>query len=217
MRLTQIEKKEEVRKHNLNNGVYGTFYATEQELERWRNDIESFEKVGNCYSYEFETTHYTWTYHIEVSRQYLEQKLPLKHLLKIIQKLSNRGDRGALSKQLYKYYEKAGSSKLRPDFQKIFTAMEKNDPENRRHFIKDWVLSYNGKMKDFGHEHEEVIFDGVCSQHLSRCLAILIEKGYLETTKTTKRRGFRRSSHVYTYHNTYYKLTEKALKYLETK
>ncbi|UKL30058.1 hypothetical protein [Bacillus phage PK2] len=175
------------------------------------------EMVGGVYTYEIEVTHHYWTYEFEITKEYLEKKLPLRYVLQIIQKLSK--DRGALSKQLYKYFGKAGSSKLRGDFLKQYKYRTKTDisnPEDRKHFATDWSVKYY-KTTDWGHEDREAMFESICGKHLSRCLAILIDKGYLTSENKKFNRGFKRSSHTYTYSNTYYKLTDKAIKYLETK
>jgi hypothetical protein len=219
VKLTNVNKEVKKIKHNFNQGfgIHET-YGTPEESKRWREDIESFQKDGNCYTYEIEVTHHYWTYEFEVTREYLEKKLPLKQVLQIIKKLS--GDRGAMSKQLYSYYEKAGSSKLRADFLKQYKYRTKTDlsnTEDRKHFTTDWLVKYNGNFIDGGHEDTEAIFDGITKKHLSRCLAILIDKGYLTTTKEESHKSFRRSRTTYTYSKTYYKMTDKALKYLETK
>lgn len=214
MKLVNIEKDVKKVKHNFNQGSgIVQSYGTPEEQDRWKNNIESFVKDGMSYTYEIEVTHHYWTYEFEITREYLEKKLPLKHLLQIIKKLS--GQRGAMSKQLYSYYEKAGSSKLRADFLKQYKYREKTDLSNdRKHFTTDWIIKMNDKFVDGGHEDKEAIFDGITKKHLTRCLAILIDKGYLTTEKEESHRSFKRSRHTYTYSKTYYKLTDKAIKYL---
>lgn len=140
-----------------------------------------------------------YTHILEIDRGYMEERYPLKQMLTIIQKLQSE-HRGANAKALHLYYQKMAFPRVDRDVKRLYAKKEGR-------FVNsvEWTsyrIDCNGK--ELGHSQD------VVTKHVNRCIAILIEKGYIETKKTTKTRSFRRSRSSYTYHDSWYSLTEKA-------
>lgn len=141
-----------------------------------------------------------YTQILEIDRGYMEERYPLKQLLTILQKLSGV-HRGANAKALHLYYQKMASTRIDRDVEKLYTSKEGSFP----HSVEWTSYSIHCNNKSIGHSQDVVI------KHVNRCIAILIEKGYIEVKKTTQTRSFRRSRGSYTYNNSWYKLTDKAV------
>jgi hypothetical protein len=203
------EKEVEQRTAGIRNGGFREYF-TEEERKRQREHIKT---TGQPFELEVQYTHTTDTTHIRVEREYLEKKMGLRELLRIIKRLSN--EKGALSKQLYKYYEKMGASKMKYDVMKMYEpgeSIDLRDPNDRQVYYTTVELHY-GKDTFYGFlDCFEDELGRLAQKHLSRCIAILTDKGYIEVSNSKKNRYMR--GYKYTYSNTYYKLTEKAEKLL---
>jgi hypothetical protein len=208
MKFVRLETEERVVTHNLNQGHHRNYFTKEEQEAFWQGKVE---KVNGCYSYEVQVRHLDFTTHLIADREYVEGKLGLRPLLRIIKRLS-KGDRGALSKQLFPYYEKVAISKLSPDFSKHH--QPKNlislvDLNNRTAYHSH-VSIRMGKSVFYAYGDGKEALGDIGRNHLKRCIAILREKGYIavENKKYAKNlKGWR-----YDYSDTYYKLTNKAEK-----
>lgn len=141
-----------------------------------------------------------YTHILEIDRGYMEERYPLKQMLTILQKLSGVY-RGANAKALHLYYQKMAFPRINRDVEKLYSKKEGSFP----HSVEWTSYDIHCNNKSIGHSQDVVI------KHVNRCIAILIEKGYIEVKKTTSTRSFRRSRSSYTYHNSWYQLTDKAV------
>lgn len=200
-----IKVEEEVRETTVNmNMGYRNFFTEEEQKQFTAQGLQ-----GRYYSLEKTIVYHTYTTHIRLEQSELEQTLGLRHLLGIIDRLSK--ERPVRAKQLFPYYEKVGENKLRPLMKGLYEEKEWTIVETGRtehHYTA--VNIYVGKTNHYDNlSGGGEALRSVVKNHLKRCLAILIEKGYLTTTKDVSR-GRR-----YTYSETYYILTDKAKKSLK--
>ena len=196
-----IKVEEEVRETtiNMNMGYRQFFTKEEQELFRTQGV-----QASGYYSLEKTVVYHTYTTHLRLTQQEIEKTLGLKDLLSIIDRLSK--ERPVRAKQLFPYYEKVGGGKLYPLMKGLYEDKEWTIVETGRtehHYTA--VNIHVGKTSHYDNLSKgEEALRSVAKNHLKRCLAILIDKGYL-TTKKDVSRGRR-----YTYSDTYYILTDKA-------
>lgn len=208
MKFIKQELEVEKRIANIREGGVRDYFTEEEK----RQQNEFIARTGQPFELEVPYTQTNINIEIRVEREYLEKKMGLMELLRIIKKLSK--EQGAVSKQLYRYYHKMGASRMEPDVEKLYTDVEKidiSDPSNRRSWYSVVRIQY-GKESYWYWKGSEYELGRIAEKHLSRCLAILIDKGYLTTTNRKFTRSYRRGS--YSYSNTYYKLTDKALERL---
>lgn len=197
---------------DLNNMWARPFFTTEEQ--------DAFDKErklhpgGMLSSYIEDVEFWTYTVHLEIDRAYLEEKLGLRQVLQIMHKLSNRSHRGALSKQLYAYYEKVGVSTLGRDLKKVYKKVNYMEfsEDGRKNISTNCVINL-GKKEYNGLSSGVQAMERIAQEHLTRCIAILRKKGYIEIQNKKYTRSYRRGGQ-YNYSNTYYKLTEKAEKLL---
>lgn len=206
MKLIEIKKDAKKRTVNLNEGAAMEEFFTKEEFQKFlRGDVPR--KPNGGYTYPAEVTFYYYDYHVRLFREEVEKRLGLRPLLRYIKKLS-KGDRGALSKQLYPYYQKVAISQLKPLLNAVykpFSRTDISDLNNRQYHVSDVVVHY-GKKEYRGFDIDEILSD-IGTDHLRRCIAILREKEYITISNTTQDRFLR--GWRYTYSFTYYKLTEK--------
>jgi hypothetical protein len=172
-------------------------------------------KEIGMYSLEAVVNFHSYDTHIRADRTYIEGKLGLREVLRIMDKLS-KSEKGALSKQLYPYYQKVAASRLMPDLKKVYKEVRYVDISNKNDRHSHWshVYIHIGKKEYFGSWDNGIeALEDIGKDHLKRCIAILADKGYITISNTKKNR--RMSGYNYTYSNTYYKLTEKAEALLE--
>lgn len=197
MQKVKVERTSNKVKVNINS--IRSDYFTEQERQDFINGKP-------C---EAEVIQHHYTVHLRTQREFIEKLLGLRPLLKTIQKLSK--EQGAMSKQLFKYYEKVGISTLSPHIKKVYTPIRKvdlNDLSNRQDHFSD-VCIHIGTKEYYGiGKHVEDAAGKIAQDHLKRCIAILANKGYI--TITNQKRNRTMKGNRYTYSFTYYKLTDKA-------
>lgn len=212
MKRTKTLLEGSIRAYNLNEGQFSEKFFTQQEIEAFRK--REVPMVKGVYSYEAAVKRLQYSVYVEVPRAYVEEKLGLRQVLQIMQKLSNH-QRGALSKQLYVYYQKVGVSTLGRDLKKHYKMVKRIDFEEdgSRYWTTTDVYFLVGKKEHWGGDDGKCGLERIAKEHLSRCIAILREKGYIETQNKQFSRSYRRGS--YNYSNTYYSLTEKAVALLE--
>jgi hypothetical protein len=213
MKRTKTLLQTNIRTFNLNEGSFSKKFFTKEEIEAFLT--QQVPMVEGVYSYEATIKRLLYSVYVDMPRAYVEQKLGLKQVLQIMHKLSN-GDRGALSKQLYAYYQKVGVSTLGRDLKKVYKKVDRVefDEDGSRYWTITDVHFLVGKKDYWGGRDGKCGLEDISNDHLRRCIAILKEKGYIEISNKQYTRGFRRSRNTYHYSNTYYKLTEKALKLL---
>lgn len=212
MKRTKTLLKGSTSTFNLNQGRFSEKFFTKDEIEAFRT--QQVPMVNGVYSYEATIKRLQYSVYVDVPRAYVEQKLSLKQVLQIMHKLSN-GDRGALSKQLYVYYQKVGVSTLGRDLKKVYKEVDRLefDEDGSRYWTTTDVHFLIGKKDHWGGDDGKCGLERIAKEHLSRCIAILREKGYIEVSNKQYTRSYRRGG-PYNYSNTYYSLTEKALKYI---
>lgn len=211
MRKIKITKELSQVNMNLNQGAAGSRFFTQEEKDDFQKGFA--QKQQGSYSHPITVHFYNYMTHLELDKEELQDKLGLVPLMRIIKKLS-KGDRGALAKQLYPYYEKVGISKLKYDVRKLYKYKDKvdiSDLDNRQYHFTTLSI-YVGKKTYFSARDEADALALLTRDHLNRCIAILANKGYITTSKTQK--DTRMKGYGYTYRNTYYKLTDKAEKRL---
>lgn len=213
MKRTKTLLEGTTRTFNLNEGSFSEKFFTQEEVNAFRNREVDME--NGVYSFEATVKRLQYSTYVEVPRSYVEKKLSLRQVLQIMQKLSN-DDRGALSKQLYVYYQKVGVSTLGRDLKKLYRPVDRLEFEEGgdRYWTTTDVHFLIGKKDHWGGDDGKIGLERIAKEHLSRCIAILREKGYIETENKQFSRNYRRGS--YNYSNTYYKLTEKAEQLLAT-
>lgn len=178
---------------------------TEAEHSAFQESIISGREGGYK---EIQYTSYMRYTTIEISRDYIESRFGLKDLLKIMDKLS--GPQGVRSKPLYAYYEKVFQSRLKGPIAALYEDVKGYDISDLNHrfsYRSDIIIRY-GKESYNGLGGVKTCLMFISKQHLRRCLAILIEHGYV-VPETKQIRG-RRS----VYGRTTYQLTDKATQLL---